>query len=579
MLKFINKLFGKTNLNFIKIYFKMESEAINSNQKGLKNNTNNDNFEINHKDRVNLNSLLEYEYIRPDTLQKNISLNKKEEEIFAIIMGVLKKHDKQTTCRVAGGWVRDKLLGRKNDDIDIALDDMSGGVLAKLINDELYPGQEKYGLVSQNCEKSKHLETATMKICESFVDFVNLRSEKYSDNSRVPIVDIGGPQEDASRRDITINSMFYNINTSQVEDFLQQGLEDLSNGYIRTPLDPQITFSDDPLRILRVIRFAVRFQFKLDPKIEEAAKQPSIKNALYKKISNERISKELCLMLEGNKPLCAINLIFKYNLLDAVLKLPLGSNEIEKSMQTDLQESLNYSLLGCYLYENFNKKKDSSVYNYLLKPYGKLEAGSDKEIQKLVYLELLTSPYRNYMIKVGKESVRASVLIIKESLKLPNEYIKETLIIHENLDSFCDYMKKSNFDRLYLGKLLRKVKMSIFPKLCLVAICKEYLDTTKELEDSLIQNIIDKYESLYKYLEKENILYAENLEPLIKGDKLTEILNVKGKEIGVLLDYQIENQIINPEINNQEILELLKKKKEEIELSIGNVSKGKKNKK
>jgi tRNA nucleotidyltransferase (CCA-adding enzyme) len=168
-------------------------------------------------------------------------------------------------------------MGKHSEDIDIALDDIKGEELARLINDEIYPGQQKFGIVKENSDKSKHLETATMKIEGKFVDFVNLRSEKYTEESRIPAIDIGTPQEDASRRDITINSMFYNIQTQKVEDWLGNGIQDLKNGYVRTPLDPKITFEDDPLRILRVVRFAVRYQFEIDPQIEESVKCDDIK--------------------------------------------------------------------------------------------------------------------------------------------------------------------------------------------------------------------------------------------------------------------------------------------------------------
>ncbi len=168
-------------------------------------------------------------------------------------------------------------MGKNSEDIDIALDDIKGEELARLINDELYPGQEKFGIVKENSDKSKHLETATMKIEGKFVDFVNLRSERYTEDSRIPTIEIGTPQEDASRRDITINSMFYNIQTGEVEDWLGNCMEDLKNGYVRTPLEPKITFEDDPLRILRVIRFAVRYQFEIDPRIEESLKCEEIK--------------------------------------------------------------------------------------------------------------------------------------------------------------------------------------------------------------------------------------------------------------------------------------------------------------
>jgi len=116
------------------------------------------------------------------------------------------------------------------------------------------------------------LETATIRVHGIFIDLVNLRSEKYTEDSRVPIAEIGTPEEDAYRRDLTINAMFYNINKNEVEDFTKQGVNDLKHGVIRTPLEPLQTFMDDPLRVLRTIRFATRFDFKIVDEIYEAAK-------------------------------------------------------------------------------------------------------------------------------------------------------------------------------------------------------------------------------------------------------------------------------------------------------------------
>jgi tRNA nucleotidyltransferase (CCA-adding enzyme) len=96
------------------------------------------------------------------------------------------------------------------------------------------------------------------------IDLVNLRKEEYALDSRIPTVAFGTPLEDALRRDLTINALFYNINTGQVEDYTEHGIEDLKAGRIRTPLNPEQTFKDDPLRILRVFRFAARYNFSCD---------------------------------------------------------------------------------------------------------------------------------------------------------------------------------------------------------------------------------------------------------------------------------------------------------------------------
>lgn len=112
--------------------------------------------------------------------------------------------------------------------------------------------------------------------CSLWVDLVNLRKEEYAEDSRIPVMEFGTPEEDALRRDLTINALFYNINEDKVEDFTKMGIEDLKNGFIRTPLEPYTTFKDDPLRILRVFRFASRYSFKCDPEIIECVKNPEI---------------------------------------------------------------------------------------------------------------------------------------------------------------------------------------------------------------------------------------------------------------------------------------------------------------
>lgn len=118
---------------------------------------------------------------------------------------------------------------------------------------------KSYGVIKANSDQSKHLETAVIKVQGISIDLVNLRSEEYGADSRVPVISIGTPEQDALRRDLTLNALFFNINTGMIEDFTGKGIDDLKNQVCRTPLDPLKTFLDDPLRLLRVIRFAHRF--------------------------------------------------------------------------------------------------------------------------------------------------------------------------------------------------------------------------------------------------------------------------------------------------------------------------------
>jgi tRNA nucleotidyltransferase (CCA-adding enzyme) len=181
-----------------------------------------------------------------------ITLTESEKSIFEFLLEVIKDHNRTTVLRVAGGWVRDKLMGKESDDIDIALDDMYGEEFAEMIRTKIYdqdvksgkidPSKEKmaknYGVIKSNSEKSKHLETAVIKVQGVFIDLVNLRSEEYAADSRVPVIEIGTPEQDAMRRDLTFNSMFYNINTGLIEDLTGKGVIDLEQRICRTPLEP-----------------------------------------------------------------------------------------------------------------------------------------------------------------------------------------------------------------------------------------------------------------------------------------------------------------------------------------------------
>ena len=212
--------------------------------------------------------------------------------------------------RWAGGWVRDKLLGIESHDVDTAINSMTGEVFA-LRMAEIFDDAEvrkAHGLsdgdmgrlytVAKNPEKSKHLETASVKLCGLDVDFVNLRKETYTDDSRNPQVEFGTAEEDALRRDATVNALFYNLMTEKVEDFTG-GVRDMEAKLIRTPMEPFQTFTDDPLRVLRLVRFASRLEFSIDPEVEAMMGDSRVLDALRLKISRERVGIELEKMLRG----------------------------------------------------------------------------------------------------------------------------------------------------------------------------------------------------------------------------------------------------------------------------------------
>ncbi|KAK3823237.1 MAG: hypothetical protein J3Q66DRAFT_397700 [Benniella sp.] len=266
-----------------------------------------------------------------NTPRLEIRLTEQETRICEILDAVAKryqeKENKKVQLRIAGGWVRDKLLGLSCHDLDIGIDTMMGYDFAVLVNNYMESiGHEKRSIakIATNPEKSKHLETATMVVLDMPLDFVNLRSEVYDDASRIPSeIAFGTPTEDAYRRDFTINTLFYNVHTRSVEDFTGKGLDDLKNGIVRTPLEAYETFWQDPLRVMRCIRFAARFHFKIEEDAKRAILDSRIKQALKTKISKERIGTELDKMIDdGAGRSTAIQLLHDLDLYDVVFAPP-----------------------------------------------------------------------------------------------------------------------------------------------------------------------------------------------------------------------------------------------------------------
>nr|XP_029146544.1 putative CCA tRNA nucleotidyltransferase 2 isoform X3 [Arachis hypogaea] len=274
-------------------------------------------------------------------VRDKIELSDIERRIFDRLLATVRHFNLQTQVRVAGGWVRDKLLAKDCYDIDIALDNMMGTEFVNKVKEYLVSigeGKDVHdkGKIKPNPPRSKHLETAMMRWFDMKIDFVNLRSEEYTENSRIPSKldsreclvllsmkqSFGTPEVDAYRRDLTINSLFYNIHTDSVEDFTKRGISDLKSGRIVTPLPPKATFLDDPLRVLRAIRFGVRFEFTLDEDLKVAAACGDVKDALAAKISKERIGTEVDLMLSGNQPVKALTHICDLTLFWNVFSLP-----------------------------------------------------------------------------------------------------------------------------------------------------------------------------------------------------------------------------------------------------------------
>ncbi|KAL5601333.1 hypothetical protein BROUX41_002681 [Berkeleyomyces rouxiae] len=237
--------------------------------------------------------------------------------------------DDPVVLRWAGGWVRDKLLGIASNDIDVAINCMTGEAFGLELGKFCQQAWvvDKYDLkkndlrglhlIRLNPEKSKNLETATTQLFGVDLDFVNLRKETYAQDSRNPEIEFGTAHEDAMRRDATVNSLFYNLHEDCIEDHTG-GVPDLHSKVIRTPLEPFQTFMDDPLRVLRLVRFASRLGFTITEDTRKCMSDPRVLDALALKITRERVGIELDKMLKGHDPQAALVLINDIELYHAI---------------------------------------------------------------------------------------------------------------------------------------------------------------------------------------------------------------------------------------------------------------------
>jgi len=230
---------------------------------------------------------------------------------------------------VIGGFVRDFLLERGNaKDIDIVAIG-SGIALAKQVANNL-PNKPKVQVF-------KTYGTAMLRYDDIEIEFVGARKESYNENSRNPIVENGTLEDDQNRRDFTINALALSLNKENYGELLDpfNGLNDLDKGIIRTPLNPDITYSDDPLRMMRAIRFATQLNFEIE---ENSLKAITRNKDRIKIITKERIVVELNKILESETPSIGFLLLEKTGLLQYILPELValkGIDEVEGQRHKD----------------------------------------------------------------------------------------------------------------------------------------------------------------------------------------------------------------------------------------------------
>jgi len=219
---------------------------------------------------------------------------------------------------IAGGAVRDEVMGKTSHDIDIVVAKKNGGIeLAEWLYQRLRLSHRpvtfpKFGTAMLNLGGITH---DGVELDGVEIEMVQTRTEKYDPNSRKPETSFGTIEQDVMRRDLTINSLLKDMTTGEILDLTGKGLQDIKDGVIRTPDDPNIIFDDDPLRILRAIRFTSRYDFQMTPDIQDAIVDNADRLNI---ISKERIRDEVGKILSSANPEGGIKSIVELGLVDYV---------------------------------------------------------------------------------------------------------------------------------------------------------------------------------------------------------------------------------------------------------------------
>ncbi len=238
-----------------------------------------------------------------------IALSVQEESVFRVLREAVGGR-RDIVLRVAGGWVRDKLLGKESKDIDVVVEGMESEAFVRLVSGvvEREGGPPtKVAVMEADPEHGKHLQACNMLLQGVSVDFVTLRD--------------GGALVDAQHRDLTINSLFYNVNRREVEDATGLGVSDLRQGVLRAPVpDAMLTLAHDPLRAVRVARFAATTGYAVDRLLLAALSEPVLRLQLLASTKRDRIGQELKkAFAPGARAAVAIGLLAQTGLFDVVM--------------------------------------------------------------------------------------------------------------------------------------------------------------------------------------------------------------------------------------------------------------------
>ena len=446
-------------------------------------------------------------------------------------------------CYVVGGYVRDIFLERPSNDIDVVV--VGSGIAV---------AQELKRILGRKAHLSvfKNFGTAQVKFHqkgeEVEVEFVGARKESYSHDSRKPIVEDGTLEDDQNRRDFTINAMAICLNKGRFGELLDpfNGLADIEDGIIATPLEPAVTFSDDPLRMMRCIRFATQLNFQIEDETFTALERMADR---IKIVSGERIKDELNKIIMSPHPSIGFEYLQRVGLLQIILP-ELAALDIVEQKNGRAHKNNFYHTLE--VLENVVATSDNLWLRWasILHDVGKTKSKRwDPAIGWTFY---------NHNI-IGAKMVPVIFRRLMLPLDMKMKYVQKLVDLHMRPIAIADDEVTDSAVR----RLLNDAGEDIDD---LMTLCEADITSKNEVRKKIfLENFRMVREKLADLKEKD---YVRLLQPVIDGNEIMELFHLKpSREVGVLKQY-LKDAVLDNHVENERepLMQLLMTKAKEMKL-------------
>lgn len=442
-------------------------------------------------------------------------------------------------CYVVGGYVRDLFLERPSNDIDVVV-----------VGSGIQVASELKNILGKKAHLSvfKNFGTAQVKYKDTEVEFVGARKESYSHDSRKPIVEDGTLEDDQNRRDFTINAMAVCLNKDRLGELVDPfgGVDDLWDGIIRTPLDPDITFSDDPLRMMRCVRFATQLNFFIDDETFAALESNAER---IKIISGERIAEELNKIMMTKTPSKGFVDLHRCGLLQLIMP-ELTAMDIVDVKNGRAHKNNFYHTLE--VLDNSCKTTDKLWLRWsaLLHDIGKPKCKR--------WDNAIGWTFHNHNI-VGAKMVPSLFRRMKLPMDAKMKYVRKLVDMHMRPIVIADEEVTDSAVR----RLMNDAGDDIDD---LMTLCEADITSKNELRK---QRFLNNFRTVREKIEDLKVRdYKRLLQPCIDGNEIMEMFHLKPSyEVGVLKKALKEAVLDNKVANEREpLLALLNKKAKELGL-------------